>query len=318
MAIRNVAALVYDGVAPFELGLLCEAWGLDRTETGGPTFDFAVCTPDPGRVRTSMGFSLEVEHGLERVAEADLITLPAVPRDREPPAAVRDTIQHAFARGAQLLSVCSGAFVLGEVGLLDDRDCTTHWRYSEELAERFPKARVHRDVLYVDSGQIITSAGSAAGIDACLHLIRREFGARAARSVARRMVVAPHREGGQAQFIETPVTMPPAADTLGPVLAWMQENLDTEMPVAELADRAAMSPRTFARRFRAETGTTPHQWVTSQRVLLAERLLEETDAPVDVIASRAGFGNAATLRHHFVAARGTTPQAFRRIFAGRR
>lgn len=315
MPIENVAAVVYDGVAPFELGLLCEAWGLDRTETGGPTFDFAVCTPAPGKVTTSMGFSLDVEHGLDRVAEADLVTLPAMPRDQKAPMAVVEVLQAAFARGAHILTVCSGAFILGDAGLLDERDCTTHWRYSDELQERFPKARVQCDVLYVDSGQIITSAGSAAGIDACLHLIRREFGARAARSVARRMVVAPHREGGQAQFIETPVALPPAADTLGPVLAWMQEHLDTEMPVAELARRASMSPRTFARRFRAETGTTPHQWVTAQRLLLAERLLEESDAPIDLIASRSGFGNAATLRHHFVAVRGTTPQAFRRTFA---
>lgn len=315
MPIENVAAVVYDGVAPFELGLLCEAWGLDRTETGGPTFDFAVCTPAPGKVTTSMGFSLDVEHGLDRVAEADLVTLPAMPRDQKAPMAVVEVLQAAFARGAHILTVCSGAFILGDAGLLDERDCTTHWRYSDELQERFPKARVQCDVLYVDSGQIITSAGSAAGIDACLYLIRREFGARAARSVARRMVVAPHREGGQAQFIETPVALPPAADTLGPVLAWMQEHLDTEMPVAELARRASMSPRTFARRFRAETGTTPHQWVTAQRLLLAERLLEESDAPIDLIASRSGFGNAATLRHHFVAVRGTTPQAFRRTFA---
>lgn len=315
MTISRVAALVYDGVAPFELGVLCEAWGIDRTDTDGPTFDFTVCAATPGRVTTSMGFSLEVEHGLERVAEADLVTLPAMPRDEPTPPTVVEALQAAVARGAQILSVCSGAFTLGDAGLLDDRDCTTHWRYADELQDRFPKARVNCDVLYVDAAPIITSAGSAAGLDACLHLIRKEFGARAARSVARRMVVPPHREGGQAQYVETPVALTPSVDTLAPVLTWMQRHLDREMPVAELARRASMSPRTFARRFRAETGTTPHQWVTAQRLLLAERLLEESDAPIEVVASRSGFGNAAALRHHFVAARGTTPQAFRRTFS---
>ncbi|HET7328558.1 MAG TPA: helix-turn-helix domain-containing protein [Nocardioidaceae bacterium] len=314
MTIHNVATLAYDGVAPFELGVLCEAWGIDRSDSGGPTFDFAVCAPEPGRVATSMGFALEVEHGLERLVEADLVTLPAMPRDEPTPGVVIEALQAAVARGARVLSVCSGAFTLGDAGLLDGRDCTTHWRYTCELEERYPKARVHCDVLYVDADPIITSAGSAAGLDACLHLIRKEFGARAARSVARRMVVPPHREGGQAQFIETPVALPQQADSLAPVLTWMTRHLDTDMPVAELARRAAMSPRTFARRFRAETGTTPHQWMTAQRLLLAERLLEESDAPIEAVASRSGFGNAAALRHHFVAARGTTPQAFRRTF----
>lgn len=314
MTIERVAALVYDGVAPFELGVLCEAWGVDRSDSDGPTFDFAVCAPEPGRVPTSMGFALDVEHGMERLVEADLVTLPAMPRDQPTPGVVVEALRDAVARGARILSVCSGAFTLGDAGLLDGRDCTTHWRYSDELEQRYPKARVHCDVLYVDDDPIFTSAGSAAGLDACLYLIRKEFGAQAARSVARRMVVPPHREGGQAQFIETPVALPHRAPTLAPVLTWMTEHLDTEMPVAELARRAAMSPRTFARRFRAETGTTPHQWVTAQRLLLAERLLEESDAPIEVVATRSGFGNAAALRHHFVAARGTTPQAFRRTF----
>jgi len=315
MAIKSVTTLVFDGVAPFELGVLCEAWGIDRGQSGGPTFDFTVCAPEPGRVTTSMGFALDVPHGLERVAEADLVTLPAMPRDKPVPLPVLEALRSAHAGGAQILSVCSGAFTLGEAGLLDGRDCTTHWMFADELQERFPKARVQCDVLYVDADSVITSAGSAAGIDASLYLICKEFGARAARSVARRMVVPPHREGGQAQYVETPVALPHAADTLTPVLTWMQEHLDTEMTVSYLARRASMSPRTFARRFRAETGTTPHQWLTAQRLQLAERLLEESDAPIEVVASRSGFGNAAALRHHFVAARGTTPQAFRRTFA---
>ncbi|MGH3385141.1 MAG: GlxA family transcriptional regulator, partial [Nocardioidaceae bacterium] len=296
MSLKTVAALVYDGVAPFELGVLCEAWGVDRTDTGGPSFDFAVCTPEPGRVTTSMGFALDVSDGLDRLAEADLVAVPAVPRDRSAPVVVLEALRDAYHRGARIMSVCSGAFALGDAGLLDGRDCTTHWLFASELAERFPKARVNQDVLYVDDDPIITSAGSAAGLDACLHLIRKEYGARAAVNVARRMVVPPHRDGGQAQFVETPVSMPDA-DTLAPVLTWMQEHLDQDLQVAQLARRASMSARTFARRFRAETGTTPHQWVTSQRLVLAERLLEGSDAPIETVAARSGFGNAAVLRH---------------------
>jgi transcriptional regulator GlxA family with amidase domain len=223
-------------------------------------------------------------------------------------------VRAAYDRGARILSVCSGAFLLGEAGLLDGRECTTHWLYVDELQRRFPRARVNCDVLYVDEDPVITSAGSAAGLDACLHLIRKEFGARSANSVARRMVVPPQREGGQAQFVQTPVSVP-SGDTLQPVLTWMQQHLHEEMTVSSLAARAAMSPRTFARRFRAETGTTPHQWVTAQRLLLAEQLLEESDTPIEVVASRSGFGNAATLRHHFTQARGTTPLAYRRTFS---
>jgi transcriptional regulator GlxA family with amidase domain len=314
MAISNVAALVCEGVAPFELGVLCEVWGIDRSASGGPTFDFAVCAETPGRVRTSMGFGLDVEHGLDRVAEADLVTIPAMPRNEPTAPAVIEALRAAHDRGARILSVCSGAFILGEAGLLDGRECTTHWMYVDELQRRFPRARVNCGVLYVDEDPVITSAGSAAGVDACLYLIRKEFGAKAVNVVARRMVVPPQRDGGQAQFVQTPVATP-SGDTLQPVLTWMQQHLDEELNVAALARRAAMSPRTFARRFRAETGTTPHQWVTAQRLLLAEQLLEESEAPIDVVASRTGFGNAATLRHHFAQARGTTPQAYRRTFS---
>ncbi len=314
MALRNVAALVYDGVAPFELGVLCEAWGIDRSDTGGPTFDFAVCADRPGPVRTTMGFSLQVEHGLDRVAAAALVTVPAMPRQESAPAPVLDALRAAYQRGARILSVCLGAFTLAEAGLLDGRRCTTHWRYAAELAERFPALTVDPNVLYVDDDPVFTSAGSAAGLDACLHLIRKEFGARAAVSVARGMVVPPQRDGGQAQYVDSPVR-PTTADTLQPLLAWMQQHLHEEMTVESLAARAAMSPRTFARRFRAETGTTPHQWITAQRLLLAERLLEDSNTPIESVAARVGFGNAATLRHHFAQARGTTPNAYRRTFA---
>lgn len=312
--LKNVAVLAWDGVAPFELGVLCEAFGIDRSEENVPVVDFAVCGVTPGDVESSIGFSIHLDHGLERVAEADLVAVPAMKRDGPMPPAALEALRDVVTRGARVLSVCTGAFALGEAGLLDDRECTTHWRYSDELAARFPRARVVPEVLYVDSGSVITSAGSAAGLDAALHLWREEYGAAVASRVARRMVVAPHRAGGQAQFIARPVA-DCSAETLGPLLTWIIEHLDDELSVESLARRAHMSPRTFARRFREETGVTPHSWVTTQRVLAAEELLERTDHSVDRIADEVGFGNGAALRHHFGRSRGVSPQEYRRSFA---
>ncbi|WP_109506315.1 GlxA family transcriptional regulator [Nocardioides speluncae] len=312
--LTNVAVLAYDGVAPFELGVLCEAFGIDRSDQGLPTLDFAVCAVQPGRVPTSLGFGIDVEEDLTRAAEADLVAVPAMPRAGHAPLAILDALEAAHERGARILSVCSGAFTLGEAGLLDGLDCTTHWRYTDELQERFPEARVIPEVLYVDSGQVITSAGSAAGIDAALHLWREDYGAAIASQIARRMVVPPQRSGGQAQYIERAV---PDCDveTLGPLLTWITGNLADELNVEALARKSHMSPRTFARRFRSETGVTPHAWVTSQRILAAEELLEQSDASVEWIAGEVGFGNAATLRHHFLRARGVSPQQYRRSFS---
>lgn len=311
--ISNVAVVAYDGVAPFELGVLCEAWATDRSDQGLPTFDFALCGPAKGSVITSAGFSVNTDYDLARLAEADLVAVPAVPRNKAVPGAVVEALQAAYDRGARVMSVCSGAFALGEAGLLDGRDCTTHWFYTDELAARFPKANVIPEVLYVDADPIITGAGSAAGLDACLYLYRKEFGASVASMVARRMVVPPQRDGGQAQFIRSAV--PDCdAETLGPLLTWVTENLHEPLSVEFLAARTHMSPRTFARRFRAETGTTPHAWITSQRVLRAEELLESTNRSVDWVADEVGFGNAATLRHHFTRARGVSPQQYRRTF----
>ena len=224
-----------------------------------------------------------------------------------------EAVRKAADRGAIISAHCTAAWLLGDAGLLDGRECTTHWRYADRLAEAFPKARVTPDVLYVFDGNILTGAGAAGGIDAALHLMRRTFGARTAATTARRMVVPPHRDGGQAQFVRTPMGQT-EADTLAPLLAWASERLDEPMPVERLAAEAHMSPRTFARRFRDETGTTPLQWLTGQRLALAEELLENSTLSVEQIASRVGFGNAATLRHHFTASRGTTPQAYRKTF----
>ena len=312
--LSNVAVLAFDGVAPFELGVLHEAWGYDRSDEGLPVFDFAICAPGGRPVRTQAGFGMTVEHDLGRADEADLIAVPARAEGQPVPDCVLDTLRAGHARGARILSLCTGAFVLGDAGLLDGRSCTTHWRYTDLMASTFPEAKVKPDVLYCHDGNILTGAGSAAGIDACLYLWRQEFGAAAASTVARRMVVPPQRAGGQAQYIRTPV---PDCDveTLGPMLVWMTTHLDEQHTVESLARDASMSPRTFARRFRAETGTTPHAWITSQRVLRAEELLETTDQSVDRIAEDVGFGTAAMLRHHFTKARSVSPQQYRRTFS---
>ena len=312
--ISNVAVLVYDGVAPFELGVLHECWGCDRTDDGLPLLDYAVCAPTSGPVHTQGGFDLLAGHDLARADEADLVAVPAMgdAHDAAPPA-VLETLRRAHERGARVLSLCTGAFVLGNAGLLDDHACTTHWRHSAALAARFPRARVQPEVLYVDDDRVLTSAGTAAGIDACLYLWREEFGAAAASTIARRMVVPPQRDGGQAQFIRSPV--PDCdAETLGPLLLEMAGHLRDQHTVETLARTANMSARTFARRFRAETGTTPHAWLTSQRVLRAEELLETSNRSVDWIADEVGFGTAAVLRHHFTKARSVSPQRYRRTF----
>jgi AraC family transcriptional activator FtrA len=247
---------------------------------------------------------------------AALVAVPATCVRNDYPPAVLDALRRAAERGSTLLSVCSGAFVLGAAGLLDGRRCTTHWRFATEFAERFPKALLDPDVLFVDDGDIVTSAGTAAGIDACLHLVRRELGSGVATAIARRMVVPPQRDGGQRQFVELPI---PGCecDSLEPVLTWMLEHLTAEHTVADLAHRANMSERTFARRFVAETGTTPHRWLTMQRVLHAQRLLEETQLGVDEVARLCGFGSAALLRHHFRRIVGVAPADYRRTFAHR-
>lgn len=309
-----MAVPVLDGVFAFELGVLCEVFGVDRPdEPELPSFQFDLCTDVPGPVRTVSGFDLVVARDFGRLGSADLIALPAIRRDVAVPPALIDGLQAAVARGARVMSVCSGAFILGEAGLLDGRDCTTHWTYAGELAARFPAARVDPDVLYVDSDRVLTSAGTAAGIDACLYLIRKEFGSRVANRLARRMVMPPHREGGQRQYVDQPV--PCEVDTLAETLEWMLGHLGEDLSVDQLAERAHLSSRTFARRFRSETGTTPHHWLTEQRVLHAQRLLEETTQPVEAVADLVGFGSAAVMRHHFARRVGTTPQAYRRTFA---
>jgi transcriptional regulator GlxA family with amidase domain len=315
--LEKVAVIAMDGVAAFELGVLCEVFGTDRVDDGFPAYKFDVCSPDGGPVAAKSGFSIIPSADLGPVDEADLVAVPAHADTAVVPATVLDALRRADARGAYVMSVCSGAFVLGEAGLLEGRRCTTHWRYAERLEEQFPNALVSCNSLYVQDGNLLTSAGTAAGIDASLHLVRQEHGSEIATKLARRMVVPPHRDGGQAQYIEAPIPRTPDAPTLEPLLSWIMANLARPVTVEDLAARAHMAPRTFARRFRAETGTTPHDWLSAQRVLLARRLLEATDLGVEQVANRSGFGDAATLRHHFGRRVGATPQAYRATFRDR-
>jgi transcriptional regulator GlxA family with amidase domain len=315
--LRNVVVVVHSKVEPFELAVLCEVFGTDRSDDGLPVYDFAVVTAEPGPVRTNIGFTIDLPYDLARLDEADLIAVaPPGSPDAESPPELLDALRRAVDRGARVLSVCTGAFVLGAAGLLDGRPCTTHWRHADALQRRFPRAQVDPDVLYVDDGQVLTSAGSAAAIDLGLYIVRQADGVAVANAIARRMVVPPQREGGQRQYVETPVPSS-EADTLEPLLSWMLAHLGDDMSVEALAARVHLSPRTFARRFRAETGSTPHHWLTGQRILLAQRLLEDSDHGLDAVADLAGFGSAAVLRHHFVRRVGTTPQAYRRTFRRR-
>jgi transcriptional regulator GlxA family with amidase domain len=314
--LANVSCVVDTWGHPFELGVAAEVFGTDRSDQGLPNFDFAVCSAVTGPIRASGGMSISPAYDLDRVAEADLVVVAAWQTDpgtADP--AVAAALHEAVGHGATVLSLCSGAFLLAELGLLDGRTATCHWLHQEKFRARFPHVNLEPDRLYVEDGPIITSAGTAAGIDACLHLIRREYGAKIAAGFARRMVVSPYREGGQSQFIDNPV--PPATDTsqtMPEILEWMQSHLAMREDVAALAVRAHMSPRTFARRFVAATGTTPYEWLTRQRVFWAQQLLEGRSHTIEQIASHTGFSTAETLRHHFTRQLGTTPTSYRARF----
>jgi transcriptional regulator GlxA family with amidase domain len=321
MTISRVAVIAVPGVQPFELGVAWEGFGLDRSDEGIPSYQTSLVSMTP-TVTTGAGWSISTPHRLDHAADADLVIVPAFDRRRgegvgieriEP---ILELLRHTVERGATVMSFCSGAFALGAAGLLDDRDCTTHWRYAEELQSLFPAARVDADVLFVCDGPVLTSAGTAAGLDLCLHVIRADHGEEVARRVARRMVMPPHRDGGQAQYVDVPIRTE-TADTLAPLLEELLESLADQHTIESLARRCSMSPRTFARRFRQETGTTPHAWLTQQRILLARRMLEASDDPIETVATRSGFPTAAMLRHHFTQVVGTSPAAYRRTFCSR-
>lgn len=311
---HRVVTLVGPNVAMFELAVPCEVFGLDRRDLVDPWYRHRVAAAVPGPHASPEGVTVDTPYGLDEVDAADTVIVPARIFAGEPPVEVLEALRDAHARGARLLSVCTGAFVLAAAGVLDGKRATTHWMYADELARRFPKVDVDPKVLYVDAGDVMTSAGTAAGIDLMLHVVRLDHGAEVANAVARRMVVPPHRDGGQAQFVDRPMPDGDGDDALAGVLGWMLEHVDEDLRVEQLARRAQTSPRTFARRFKAVTGTTPHQWLLSQRVLLAQRLLEATDEPVEWVARRCGFASAAGLRQHFQRAVSASPQGYRRAF----
>jgi len=315
---KTVACVIDEGFAPFEFGVVCEVFGLDRRDDGIPGFDFHVVAPDPGAVRSKLGFSVNVDEDLSFAYIADLVIF--CPPLRESWAHIDprlvDLARDVVARGAWTMSVCTGAFILAAAGVLDGRRATTHWMYARDLAAMYPLIDVDPDVLFVQDGRIITSAGTAAGIDACLHLLRIELGAELTNRIAKRMVVPPQRDGGQAQYIDRPLP-DTGGDALTEVAAWALDNLGDELPVDDLARRAHMSPRTFARRFRAEFGASPASWLTRQRVIQAQRMLETTDLGLERIAAECGFGSAAVLRQNFARVLDTTPTAYRARFTCR-
>ena len=315
---RTVAVVVHDGVTAFELGVAAEIFGYDRSALFGvPWYRLLVCGLTAGPVTTDAGFQVVPAHELPEVREAGtVVVLPAVSRDQIP-AQLPGILRAAHERGSRIVSLCSGAFALGAAGLLDGRRATTHWEECAELARLNPAARIDPDVLFTDEGDILTSAGSAASIDLCLHLVRTDYGTEIATQLARHLVVPPQRDGGQAQYIAAPLPDLGGSSLFASTLDWLQGHLGEPVTVEDLAARCAMSPRTFARRFLASTGTTPYRWLLRQRVQLAQRLLETSDLPIDVVARSSGFSTAANLRKHFSRAVRTSPQAYRRTFSAR-
>lgn len=286
-----------------------------RGRPGLTEFEFGICADQRGALATDLGVPVLVEHGPELIAEADLVLLlPGASFAETPPIHVLSALRDAYERGATLAAHCLGVFPLAATGLLNDLEVTTHWQYASQLAERYRRVRVRPEALYLDQGPIVTGAGAAAGIDMCLHLIRRDHGAALANSVARILVTPPHRDGGQQQYISTPLTNGDDGDRLAGVIAWARDNLDRQLSLDELAARSLMSRRSFVRHFKAATGTTPHAWLLSQRLNLAEELLETTSLPIEQIADRVGYRSAAVFREQFTARRGVAPRDYRRTF----
>jgi AraC family transcriptional regulator, transcriptional activator FtrA len=312
---HTVATIVYDTVNPFELAVATEVFGFERPELGVPWYRFLICAEEPRPIRTSVGIFLTTPYSLEHMASADTVIVPSSRPGIVPVSeTLLDALRQASQRGARMIAFCTGTFLLAAAGLLDGRRVTTHWAWAAELAERYPKVQVDPQRLYIDAGQVLTSAGTAAAIDLSLHVVRQDYGAEIAAAVARRMVVPLHRDGGQAQYIETPLLAPEEGEPFGATLAWMAAHLHEDLTVEQMAVRAMMSPRTFVRRFRATLGTTPYQWLLQQRIVLAQRLLETTNETIERVATCCGFSSAATFRLHFQRHLHTSPQAYRNAF----
>lgn len=318
MGDRIIAVVAFHRISPFHLSIPCMVFGEDRRTGGVPRFDVRVCAAEPGPLSTSAGLTLSTRYGLKELKRADTIIVPSW-RDPEetPPAPLLDALRKAEARGAHLVGLCLGSFVLAAAGILEGRPATTHWLAAEAFTRRYPQVRLNPDVLYVDDGNVLTSAGAAAGIDCCLYLLRKWSGAQVAGYVARRMVVPLHRQGGQAQYIEHPLPASAEGERLSGTLDWALRNIGKRLSLNTLAGRARMSRRTFTRHFRKVTGTTVGKWLLNQRLAVAQQLLERTDRPIEVIAERAGFGSAVSLRQHFRMVFGISPSTYRQEFLTR-
>jgi AraC family transcriptional regulator, transcriptional activator FtrA len=313
--VHDIAIVLYEGFTAFELGVACEIFGDDRwVAPGDPWYRLFICAENSGPLTSDSGFQIFVPYGLEALKKVDTVIVAPTYRPAAVPDSVFDALREAHARGCRMLSLCGGAFILAEAGLLDGRRAATHWAECGELARRFPELSVDPSVLFVDDGDILTGAGSAAGIDLCLHIVRQDYGSEVATQLARQLVVPPQRDGGQAQYIDAPLPSLDDLDMLSETVTWMQGHLDEQLSVEDLAARAAVSPRTFARRFQATTGTTPHRWLQAQRVKFAQRLLETTDLPIELVAVKSGFSTAGNLRKHFGRMVRTSPQAHRQAF----
>jgi transcriptional regulator GlxA family with amidase domain len=314
-----VGVAVTDQMAIFELGVVCEVFGIDRSDIVSPWYDFLLCKVSEGPLRTAAGLLVDTPYGINELLDADTILVPAAARASliDPSPALLDTLREAHRRGKRIASICGGAYILAAAGLLDGKRATTHWMNAADFAARFPAVRLDPDVLYVDEGDVLTSAGTGAAIDLCLHLVRSDHGSAVANEIARRMVVPPHREGGQAQFAQPVPRVARPDPGLAVVLDWARQRLDRPLTVADLAAEARMSARTFARRFAETTGVSPLRWLVLQRVRVAQELLETTDEPVESIARNVGFGTAANLRLHFSRVTSVSPQTYRHVFRRR-
>lgn len=314
----TIAVVAFDRLSLFHLSVPCLVFGEDRTDAGAPPFRLKVCAAEPGVLHTTVGVNIEAPFGLAGLRGAGTVIVPSWrDTDERPPQPLLTALQQAHAAGSRIVGLCLGAFVLAEAGLLDGKSATTHWQLSERFAKRFPTVAVNSDVLYVDEGAVVTSAGTAAGLDCCLHLLRTDWGAEVANRVARRIVLAPHRQGGQAQYVDQTVPESGADHRLSRVLDWLSHHLDQPHDLDALAARAAMGRRTFTRHFRQITGVTVGQWLLNQRLAIAQGLLETTDLSIDNIAQTTGLGSALSLRQHFKTAFDTSPSTYRRQFRQR-
>jgi AraC family transcriptional activator FtrA len=311
---HRVVAVVYDGLCTFEFGCVVELFALQRPELDLRWYEFAVCSAERGPLRALGGVRLYATHSLKLLDSADTIVMPGWRNAHElPPPGLLKKIRAAYERGARVCSICSGVFVLAAAGVLDGKSATTHWRHAQLLAQRYPKIRVEANALYVDEGQVLTSAGSAAGLDMLLHLVRRDYGAKVVNEVARRLVIPPHRDGDQAQYVPRPVA-PDGASQLAKLLDWIRLHLSEPHSVASLAKRAGMSPRTLLRRFKEAAGLAPNEWIVRERVALAREMLESGRVALAHIAQRAGFGSDESLRRHFRLHVGVPPAIYRKRF----